>query len=65
MDDKFEVVTHSLAQRGDIVMSDGLLGICWGRMLIAVGSEGEREGLIRIDRLRWAEPRAWRVQYGF
>ena len=59
LDTKFEGVSHSLAHRGDIVMSGGLLGICWGSFLIAVGSEGEREGLVRIDRLRWAEPRAW------
>lgn len=65
LDAKFEAVPASLAQRGDIVMSDGLLGICWGLFLIAVGQEGAREGLIRIERQRWVEPRAWRVQYGF
>lgn len=64
LDTKFEAVSASLAHRGDIVMSDGLLGICWGRSLIAVGSEGDREGLIRIERQRWDDPCAWRVQYG-
>ncbi len=64
LDSKFEAVSPSLAQRGDIVMSDGLLGLCWGRFLIAVGSEGERDGLIRIERPLWSGPRAWRVQYG-
>jgi hypothetical protein len=54
----------ALAQRGDIVMSGGLLGICWGAVLFAVGREGEREGLVRIDRRAWVEPLAWRVQYG-
>lgn len=64
LDEKFEAVPASLAQRGDIVMSNGLLGICWGGVLFAVGREGEREGLVRIDRRQWGEPRAWRVQYG-
>lgn len=64
LDAKFESVPASLAQRGDIVMSGGLLGICWGAVLFAVGREGEREGLVRIDRRAWVEPLAWRVQYG-
>jgi hypothetical protein len=64
LDSKFERVEPSLAQRGDIVMSGGLLGICFGAFLIAVGREDEREGLIRFDRHAWADPRAWRVQYG-
>lgn len=63
LDRKFGLVPPSLAQRGDIVMSSGLLGICWGSFLIAVGSEAGREGLIRIDRARWEAPRAWRVPY--
>lgn len=65
LDTKFEPVDAALAQRGDIVMSGGLLGICFGPFLIAVGSEGAREGLIRIDRAAWVQPRAWRVQFGF
>lgn len=65
VDTKFERVSPALAQRGDIVMSDGALGVCLGAFLVAVGSEGEREGLVRIDRGTWIEPCAWRVQYGF
>lgn len=65
LDAKFEAIPAALAQRGDIVMSGGLLGICWGLFIFAVGSEGDREGLIKIERQRWADPRAWRVQYGF
>ena len=64
MDAKFEAVPASLAQRGDIVMSSGLLGICLGGFLVAVGSQGDREGLLRFDRGGWVDPRAWRVQFG-
>lgn len=64
LDGKFEAVPAPLAQRGDIVMTGGLLGICLGPFLLAVGSEGEREGLVRIDRGRWIEARAWRVAFG-
>lgn len=65
LDAKFEAVAPALAQRGDIVMSGGLLGICLGGFMVAVGREGEREGLVTIPRAQWAEPRAWRVQHGF
>lgn len=65
LDGKFEAVPASLAHRGDIVMSSGLLGICLGGFLVAVGREGDREGLVRFDRATWIEPRAWRVQFGF
>lgn len=65
LDRKFEAVDAPLAHRGDIVMSDGLLGICLGPFLVAVGAEGEREGLVRIERARWNAPRAWHVKFGF
>ena len=61
LDRKFTAVPAALARRGDIIMSDGLLGLCWGAFLIAVGSDGDREGLIRIAREAWIEPLAWRV----
>ena len=65
LDGKFAPIAAPLAQRGDIVMADGLLGIAWGSFMFAVGREGDREGLIRIDRATWGDPRAWRVEYGF
>ena len=61
---KFETVDPSLAHRGDIIMSDGLLGICLGPFMVAVGAEGDREGLVRIDRASWCAPRAWHVRFG-
>ncbi|PTQ13724.1 hypothetical protein CLG96_00110 [Sphingomonas oleivorans] len=64
LDTKFERIAASLAQRGDIVMSQGSLGLAWGAHMIAVGSEGAREGLVRIARAAWIDPIAWRVQLG-
>lgn len=64
LDAKFERVSSALAHRGDIVMSAGALGICMGPFLIAVGIEGEREGLTRFDRAAWADPLAWHVRFG-
>jgi hypothetical protein len=61
LDAKFPRIPPSSAQRGDVVMSGGLLGICFGDFLIAVGREGDREGLIRIERPRWSDPAAWAV----
>ena len=61
---KFETVDPSLAHRGDIIMSDGLLGVCLGPFMVAVGAEGDREGLVRIDRGSWSAPRAWHVRFG-
>lgn len=61
MDQKFVRLPASLARRGDIVMTAGLLGVCLGGVLVAVGREGDREGLVRIDRARWQDACAWRV----
>lgn len=63
LDTKFATVPAPLAQRGDVVMTGGLLGICLGTFAMAVGTEGEREGLIRLPRAEWIEPRAWRVPF--
>ncbi len=64
LDTKFDRVAPALAQRGDLVMTSGLLGICWGSFAIAVGREGAREGLLRLNRTEWVDARAWRVAYG-
>lgn len=61
LDAKFPPIGASSAQRGDVVMSAGALGICMGAALIAVGSVGDREGLVMIDRAKWIEPTAWAV----
>lgn len=64
MDSKFPSVLPPLAHRGDIIMHDGLLGVCLGPVMVAVGREGEREGLVLFGRAEWKDPRAWRVEYG-
>lgn len=61
LDTKFTPIPASLARRGDIVMSGGLLGVCMGHHLVAVGQEGKREGLVRIERHVWDAPLAWRI----
>jgi hypothetical protein len=63
LDSKFEPVPPALAQRGDIVMHGGLLGVCLGAVAVCVGRGGDREGLLLFSRTEWIEPRAWRVQY--
>lgn len=63
LDRKFERVRASLAHRGDIVMTGGVLGVCAGGFVFVVGAEAEREGLVRLDRPQWTGAIAWRVPY--
>lgn len=63
LDTKVARVPASLAQRGDVIMTGGLLGICSGAFAIAVGAEGERDGLLKLERAGWVDPIAWRVPY--
>lgn len=52
-------VSPSLVHRGDVVMAQDSLGIAMGGFGYFAGREGEREGLVRIDRAEWQM--AWRV----
>jgi hypothetical protein len=68
LDSKFVRISASLAQRGDVLMTAGGLGIAFGPFAIAVGTElsadaETRAGLVRIARAQWADPIAWRVPY--
>lgn len=48
------------AQRGDLVLTpDGVPGVSCGEFAVIVGSDGEREGLIRIPRILWTK--AWAI----
>lgn len=64
LDTKFARVPPHLAQRGDLVMTGGLVAIVWGGFAVAVGRENAREGLVRLDRGVWIDPQGWRVAYG-
>ena len=57
-----EPLPPALAQRGDVIMADGALGISLGGFALMVGSEEGREGLIRVPMARWQC--AWRVPFG-
>jgi hypothetical protein len=50
----------AFAQRGDLVMSDGAIGICLGGDAAFVGEIGTRQGLVRIPRSDWQK--AWAVR---
>lgn len=47
------------ARRGDVVMSDGAVGLCIGAEALFMPEEGAQPGLIRIERPRWS--RAWSI----
>ena len=64
LDSKFPPIPPALARRGDLIMTGGNVTVCWGGFAFAVGSDGTREGLIRVPRAEWIEPRAWRVGEG-
>jgi hypothetical protein len=45
-------------------MTEGVLGVCLGGFMVAVGADGDREGLVKVDRAIWQDARAWRVPFG-
>ena len=49
----------AFARRGDIVLADGIPGLCIGGEALFVGQEGAREGLVRRPRSEWQK--AWAV----
>lgn len=59
LDGKFGRVRPSFAQRGDLVMVNGMMGVCVGADAMLVGRDGEREGLVRFGRADWQA--AWAV----
>lgn len=63
IDTKFEAVGRAFARRGDLVLMDGMVGVCIGGDAVFVGEE-QRDGtgvagLVRFPRARWSK--AWRV----
>lgn len=47
------------ARRGDIVMAHGMAGVCYGKVALMVGRQGDVDGLMRVPAAEWS--RAWRV----
>ena len=52
-------VPVALARRGDLVMSDGSIGVCIGGEAMLVGRDRETDGLVRVARRDWSK--AWAV----
>ncbi|MFA7505300.1 MAG: hypothetical protein WCZ28_11420 [Burkholderiaceae bacterium] len=62
MDAHFAQVPPAFAQRGDIVMANGSLGVCIGRTALFVGEEGGAPELVSLPLASWSQ--AWRVPHG-
>ena len=60
IDALFPVIEPAFAQRGDGIWNGVAVGICMGSYALFVGQEGEKEGLVRIERSAWRK--AWRVE---
>lgn len=61
MDVRFGTVPLALAQRGDIVMAGGSLGVCMGRFALFVGEDTDRPGLVGLPITAWQL--AWRIPF--
>lgn len=59
-----EPIEPALAQRGDVVMAQGSIGICFGAFALMVGQDAAREGLIRIAQPFDGWEYAWAVSVG-
>lgn len=60
LDSLLDVKPVGFAHRGDIVMADdGIPALCMGAFALSVGQEGNREGLVRVQRTDWVK--AWAV----
>jgi hypothetical protein len=60
LDSLFDVKPAAFAQRGDLVMADdGIPAVCVGAVALAIGQQGETQGLYGVARDRWVK--AWAV----
>lgn len=46
-------------RRGDVVMSDGAVGVCMGAFALFIGEKADIDGIYRCDRTEWTD--AWGV----
>jgi len=59
IDAGFEPRPVGFARRGDLVLVDGMVGVCVGADALFIGEAGGNPGLVRFARGRWAK--AWAV----
>ena len=59
VDSMFARIPAAFAQRGDLAMHDGSLGVVIGGDAVFVGGEAGLSGLVRIARRQWSA--SWRV----
>ena len=57
IDTLLDPIEPAFAQRGDVVMRDGMLGVCVGATAAFVGEEGGKPGLVEFPRREWQK--AW------
>lgn len=57
-----EPIPTAFAQRGDLVMTEGSVGVCMGGFGYFAGEEGGEPGLVVVARRAWEA--AWRVAHG-
>ena len=56
---RFPETPIGYARRGDLVMVDGMVGVCVGAEALFVGEDDGTPGLVRFGRDRWSH--AWSV----
>lgn len=59
VDAKFVRIAPAYAQRGDLVMAQGSLGVVIGAAALFPGEDGSHAGSVRLARAEWT--RAWKV----
>lgn len=56
---QFGEIQIGFARRGDLVLVDGMVGVCVGADAVFIGEADGEPGLVRFPRASWA--RAWAV----
>jgi hypothetical protein len=59
LDARFERIAPGFAQRGDLVLHEGSIGVCIGADALFVGEDAGAPGLVRVPRRDWTQ--AWRL----
>ncbi len=59
LDNTFPSTPKAFARRGDLVLAEGNVGVCFGGYALFVGIENEEPGLIRIPFAEWQA--AWAI----